>query len=93
MKEPIKVPAKVFYGLETVRQSGITNMFMVDQVQKYAFLNGDDDTVTWIEDNPGSLTRGVIAGVESEDGDTEQIKRDVAERIANGKVDYLYEED
>lgn len=96
----IQVPAKVFEGLEKVRQSGKCNMLMTQQVQYWAFHMGEYETVNWLNDrdNCRRLSRGVFEGVESEDvesedGDTEEIIENVSEMIEDGDIDFLEEGD
>ena len=61
----IKVSEEELEGLEFVRDSGETNMFDRNQVQRIAMQERFYDTVTWLEENPLKYGRGVVEGFES----------------------------
>lgn len=63
----IKVPKKVYEGLEAVRASGVTNMLDRARVQYYAHEWGHWETVIWLEDNRTLYMRGVLKGIEPEE--------------------------
>jgi hypothetical protein len=61
-EDPIQVPTAVLDGLESVRESGETNMQDPRVVQAEAARLGYPETVEWIEDHPHEYTEGVFRG-------------------------------
>ena len=60
----VKVSQKVLDGLEFVRDSGLTNMFDYNTVQRIAFDNDYFETVTWMEENKDVYVQGIFSGFE-----------------------------
>jgi Domain of unknown function (DUF5049) len=61
-EDPIRVPTAVLDGLESVRESGETNMHDQRVVQAEAARLGYPETVAWIEAHPQDYTEGVFRG-------------------------------
>ncbi len=61
-EDPIKVPTVVLDGLESVRESGETNMRDHLTVQAIAARLGYPETVFWIQDHPHEYVEGVFRG-------------------------------
>ncbi len=61
-EDPIRVPIAVLDGLETVRESGETNMLDMNAVQAEAARLGYPETVRWIEDHPHEYEEGIFRG-------------------------------
>ena len=64
--EPIKVPAEVLEGLESIRASGKVNMMSYTGVMNIAFQMGYDMTYAWMESNKKLYSEGVFRGFEEE---------------------------
>ena len=67
---PIRVPAKVFDGIEAVRLSGKTNMFDLSEVVKLAIEMDFFDAAMWIENNRRKYSRGIFCGFKVMEGGT-----------------------
>ncbi len=61
-EDPILVPTVVLDGLETVRESGETNMQDVTMVQAIATRLGYPEVAAWIEDHPHEYQEGLFRG-------------------------------
>jgi hypothetical protein len=61
-EDPIQVPTAVLDGLETVRESGVTNMQDLTKVQATATRLGYPEVVDWIEDHPHEYREGIFRG-------------------------------
>ena len=61
-EDPIRVPTTVLDGLETVRESGETNLQDVRKVQATATRLGYPEVVAWIEDHPHEYREGIFRG-------------------------------
>ncbi len=61
-EDPIKVPIAALDGLETVRESGETNMQDMSAVQHLAARLGYPETVLWLEDHPQEYKEGIFRG-------------------------------
>ena len=61
-EDPILVPTAVLDGLETVRESGETNMQDATKVQAIASRLGYPEVVSWIEDHPHEYQEGIFRG-------------------------------
>ncbi len=61
-EDPIEVPTAVLDGLETVRESGETNMQDARKVQAIAAYLGYPEVVAWIEDHPHEYQEGIFRG-------------------------------
>ena len=61
-EDPILVPTAVLDGLETVRESGETNMQDATKVQATATRLGYPEVVSWIEDHPHEYQEGIFRG-------------------------------
>ena len=61
-EDPILVPTAVLDGLETVRESGETNMQDAAKVQAIAARLGYPEVVSWIEDHPHEYQEGIFRG-------------------------------
>jgi uncharacterized protein DUF5049 len=61
-ENPILVPTVVLDGLETVRESGETNMQDATKVQAIATRLGYPEVVSWIEDHPHEYQEGIFLG-------------------------------
>lgn len=66
MSDPVKVPSEVFDQLNTVRETGRTNMGDPGGIQIVANDLGLYALVLWVEDNRGTgkLGLGVLVGFE-----------------------------
>lgn len=60
----IKVSEEVYEGLETVRESGETNMFDYNSVIAIASREGYVDTVVWLMEHKNEYIQGVFQGFE-----------------------------
>jgi len=60
----VKIPQKVFDGIEAVRQSGLTNMLDRNYVQVLCDKMGFYEAVIWIEDNKKEHARAIFEGFE-----------------------------
>ncbi len=67
---PITLPADVWQGLESVRRSGLTNMFDRPAVIKIAEMLDFPETARWIEGHHGPYAEGLFKGfaVDPEEG-------------------------
>jgi Domain of unknown function (DUF5049) len=61
-EDPIQVPTAVLDGLESVRESGETNMQDVRKVEATATRLGYPEVVAWIEDHPHEYREGIFRG-------------------------------
>jgi hypothetical protein len=61
-EDPIRVPTAVIDGLETVRESGETNMQDSRKVQEAATRLGYPEVVAWIEEHPREYQEGIFRG-------------------------------
>ena len=61
-ESPIEVPTPVLDGLETVQESGETNMQDAKKVQAIAARLGYPEVVVWIEENPHEYQEGLFRG-------------------------------
>ncbi len=66
----IPIPARVYAGLERVRESGQVNMLDRPGVMQAAFDLQQWETVTWLNEHEADYARGVFNGFEpQEEGD------------------------
>lgn len=63
----IRVPRRVFAGINAVRDSGETNMFDTNAVMKIANDMEYYETVAWIHDNKSDYGKGIFQGFEEDD--------------------------
>jgi hypothetical protein len=61
-KDPIPVPTIVLDGLETVQESGETNMQDYFVVKALAIRLGYPEAAHWIEEHPRDYAEGVFRG-------------------------------
>ena len=61
-ENPIEVPAPVLDGLESVRESGETNLQDSRKVQAIAARLGYPEVVAWIEEHPREYQEGIFRG-------------------------------
>ncbi len=61
-EDPIEVPTAVLDGLETVRESGETNLQDAKKVQAISARLGYPEVVAWIEGHPFEYRVGMIRG-------------------------------
>ena len=61
-EDPILVPTPVLDGLETVRESGETNMQDAKKVQAIATRLGYPEVAAWIEDHHHEYQEGIFRG-------------------------------
>ena len=61
-QDPIEVPTAVLDGLETVRESGETNLQDSIKVQAIAARLGYPEVVVWIEEHPHEYQEGIFRG-------------------------------
>ena len=61
-ENPIVVPVPVFDGLETVRESGETDLQDSKKVQALAARLGYPEVGTWIEHHPHEYQEGIFRG-------------------------------
>ena len=61
-EDPIEVPIAVLEGLESVRESGETNLQDTKKVQAIASRLGYPEVVAWIEDHPREYQEGMWRG-------------------------------
>jgi hypothetical protein len=64
---PIQVTAEVLEGLNAVRESGLTNMFVRTRVADIAGELGFDATADWIRQYPEKYKQGIFDGFEEEE--------------------------
>jgi hypothetical protein len=70
-KHPVPIPARVFEGLEAVRQSGVTNMCDRPRVIEIAEFWGFEETADWLRANRHLYAQGIFHGFRVvEEGDT-----------------------
>jgi hypothetical protein len=62
LEDPIQLPTAVLDGLETVRETGETNMQDTQKVQAIATRLGYPEVVAWIEDHPHEYQQGILRG-------------------------------
>lgn len=60
----VRVPQKVYDGLKAVKQSSLTNMLNVYEVQRLCADWDYWDTVVWIEENRDEYVKMIFEGVE-----------------------------
>lgn len=65
---PVKVPQKVYDGIEAVRKSGLTNMLDRNAVQTLCDKMKFYDAVIRIGDNEREYARAIFEGFEVEKG-------------------------
>jgi hypothetical protein len=61
-EDPIEVPTAVLDGLETVRESGETNLQDSAKVQAIAARLGYPEVLVWIEEHPRAYQEGIFRG-------------------------------
>jgi hypothetical protein len=61
-ENPIEVPTAVLDGLESVRESGETDMQDARKVQAIAAYLGYPEAVAWIENHPQEYQEGIFRG-------------------------------
>ncbi len=61
-EDPIEVPIAVLNGLESVRESGETNLQDAKKVQATAARLGYPEVVAWIEEHPREYQEGMWRG-------------------------------
>ena len=61
-EDPILVPTAVIDGLESVRESGETNMQDSKKVQTIADSLGYPEVVAWIDEHPQEYQEGIFRG-------------------------------
>jgi hypothetical protein len=61
-ENPIRVPTAVLDGLESVRESGETNMQDSAKVQATATRLGYPEAVAWLEEHPQEYQEGIFRG-------------------------------
>ena len=61
-KGPVQLPTAVLDGLESVRESGETDMQDSAKVQAIATRLGYPETAAWIEDHPHEYQEGIFRG-------------------------------
>ncbi len=61
-EHPIQVPTAVLDGLESVRESGETNMQDPAKVQDIATRLGYPEVVAWLEDHLDEYQEGIFLG-------------------------------
>jgi len=61
-EDPIEVPTVVLDGLETVRESGETNLQDAKKVQAIATRLGYPEVVVWIEEHSLAYQEGIFRG-------------------------------
>jgi hypothetical protein len=62
LEDPIRVPTAVMDGLETVRESGETNLQDSRRVQAIATRLGYPEVDAWIEEHPNEYQVGIFRG-------------------------------
>ena len=62
----VKVPFKVLEGLETIRRSGLTNMFDVRRVIAILRCYGYKDSAEWIEKHTELYIKGISEGFKAD---------------------------
>ncbi len=63
-EQPVKVSQAVLDGIDSVRESGKTNMCDYKAVMRLAFDSNYHATVDWMSDNKKAYTKGIFAGFE-----------------------------
>lgn len=64
MREKVRVTQQVFEGITAVRNTGLTNMFDVNQVSVIAAGMGYLEAADWVLNNKGEYANGIFAGFE-----------------------------
>jgi len=62
-KLAVRIPKKVLDGIETVRQSGVTNMFDIQTVMGLLVLF-NVEAYNWVKDNPKKYFQLILEGPE-----------------------------
>ena len=62
LEDPIRVPTAVMDGLETVRESGETNLQDSRRVKAIATCLGYPEVEAWIEEHPSEYQEGIFRG-------------------------------
>jgi len=65
----VRVPRRVFDGLEAVRRSGLTNMFDRPVVARLANEFGFEEAARWVEDHRDEYAQGIFHGFDPSEGD------------------------
>ena len=63
----IKINNEQLKGIEEVRDSGLTNMFDYNKVQKIALEKGHIETVKWMQDNKQNYAQLIMGSYEITD--------------------------
>jgi hypothetical protein len=65
IEREIEVPKKVYDQVSTIRDTGYTNMFDINNVQNIAEQLGFTETVEWLEtkENKVKLFEGIMKGL------------------------------
>ena len=66
-ENPVKIPTAVFDGLETVQESGETNMQDHQAVEVIAARMGYPETAQWVYEYPHEYSEGLFRGFVAEE--------------------------
>ena len=66
-ENPVEIPTAVFDGLETVQESGETNMQDHQAVEVIAARLGYPETAQWIYEHPQEYSEGLYRGFVAEE--------------------------
>lgn len=64
MAGKVRVPAEVLEQLEVIRESGLTNMFDFNTVQRLAYEQDFYELVNWMEENKDQYATLIMYGSE-----------------------------
>ena len=64
MAGKVRVPAEVLEQLEVIRESGLTNMFDFNTVQRLAYEQDFYELVNWMEENKDQYATLIMYGPE-----------------------------
>ena len=63
----IRIPKRVYEGLEAVRKSGLTNMFDRPRVAELAEEFGFQEAADWVRSHKSEYAKGIFQGFEPVD--------------------------
>ena len=66
-ENPVEIPTAVFDGLETVQESGETNMQDHQAVEVIAARLGYPETAQWVHEHPQAYSEGLFRGFVAEE--------------------------
>lgn len=70
MNGKVKINKTALEQLLSIRDSGVTNMFDFNAVQRIAYEDGSYELVTWMEEHRNEYGRLIIYGAEDEEAES-----------------------